>query len=35
MSLPLAARWEYMHTPAPDYRELKLTEILKNSKEWV
>ena len=35
MSLPLTARWEYMHAPAPGSRELKLTEILKNPKEWV
>jgi len=35
MSLPLQARWEYMHSPAPGSREYKLTEILKNPKEWV
>ena len=35
MSLPLQARWEYMHSPAPGSREFKLTEILKNPKEWV
>jgi len=35
MSLPLNAKWEYMHTPAPGSKEFKLTEILKNPKEWV
>ena len=35
MSLPLQAQWEYMHSPAPGSRESKLTEILKNPKEWV
>jgi hypothetical protein len=53
MSLPLAAKWEYMHEVAPGSRvsllrllspplqqshllqEYKLTEILKNPKEWV
>ena len=35
MSLPLQAKWEYMHSPAPGSREYKLTEILKNPKEWV
>jgi len=35
MSLPLNAKWEYMHTPAPGSREEKLTEILKNPKEWI
>ena len=35
MSLPLTAKWEYMHVPKPGSREAKLTEILKNPKEWV
>jgi len=35
MSLPLNAKWEYMHTPEPGSSEFKLTEILKNPKEWV
>ncbi|XP_037784430.1 oxygen-dependent coproporphyrinogen-III oxidase-like [Penaeus monodon] len=35
MSLPLHARWEYMHSPEPDSREAKLTEVLKNPKDWV
>lgn len=35
MSLPLNAKWEYMHSPAPGSSEYKLTEILKNPKEWL
>ena len=35
MSLPLHAKWEYMHRPAEGSREAKLTEVLKNPKEWV
>jgi len=35
MSLPLTARWEYMNSPEPGSREFKLTEILRNPKEWV
>ncbi|XP_065332296.1 oxygen-dependent coproporphyrinogen-III oxidase [Cloeon dipterum] len=35
MSLPLTARWEYMHAPEPGSKEAKLTEILKNPKDWV
>lgn len=35
MSLPLNAKWEYMHSPSPGSEEYKLTEILKNPKEWV
>ncbi|BFZ09847.1 hypothetical protein BsWGS_12886 [Bradybaena similaris] len=35
MSLPLLARWEYMHAPEPGSREVKLTEVLKNPKDWV
>jgi len=35
MSLPLAAKWEYMHSPEAGSREAKLTEVLKNPKEWV
>jgi len=35
MSLPLNAKWEYMHSPEPGSREYKLTEILKNPREWV
>lgn len=35
MSLPLNAKWEYMHEVAPGSKEYKLTEILKNPREWV
>ena len=35
MSLPLNAKWEYMHSPEPGSREFKLTEVLKNPREWV
>lgn len=35
MSLPLTARWEYMHAPKPGSPEAKLTEVLKNPREWV
>lgn len=28
-------RWEYMHAPEPGSREVKLTEVLKNPKDWV
>jgi len=35
MSLPLNAKWEYMHEVVPGSKEHKLTEILKNPKEWV
>ncbi|GFS13282.1 oxygen-dependent coproporphyrinogen-III oxidase [Elysia marginata] len=35
MSLPLNARWEYMHKPAPGSREAKLVEVLKNPKDWI
>ncbi|XP_054743938.1 oxygen-dependent coproporphyrinogen-III oxidase [Anastrepha obliqua] len=35
MSLPLTARWEYMHTVQPDSQEGKLLEVLQNPKEWI
>ncbi|XP_066951001.1 oxygen-dependent coproporphyrinogen-III oxidase [Macrobrachium rosenbergii] len=35
MSLPLHARWEYMHKPEPGSPEYKLTEVLKNPKDWL
>ena len=35
MSLPLHAKWEYMHEIKPGSREAELNEILKNPKEWV
>ncbi|XP_022606917.1 oxygen-dependent coproporphyrinogen-III oxidase, mitochondrial [Seriola dumerili] len=35
MSLPLTARWEYMHEPAKGTLEAEMLEVLRNPKEWV
>ncbi|XP_067897164.1 oxygen-dependent coproporphyrinogen-III oxidase, mitochondrial [Heterodontus francisci] len=35
MSLPLTARWEYMHNPAKGTKEAEIMEVLKNPKDWV
>uniref|UniRef100_A0A3Q1GTR2 Oxygen-dependent coproporphyrinogen-III oxidase, mitochondrial n=1 Tax=Acanthochromis polyacanthus TaxID=80966 RepID=A0A3Q1GTR2_9TELE len=35
MSLPLTARWEYMHEPAKGTQEAEMLEVLRNPKEWV
>jgi len=35
MSLPLNAKWEYMHKPEADSRESQLLEVLKNPKDWL
>ncbi|CAN9500390.1 unnamed protein product [Ophioblennius macclurei] len=35
MSLPLTAKWEYMHEPAKGTLEAEMLEVLKNPKEWV
>ena len=35
MSLPLSARWEYMHTPEPGSREEELVKVLQSPREWV
>lgn len=35
MSLPLNARWEYMHKPAKGSKEETLTDVLKNPKDWI
>ncbi|XP_002730678.1 oxygen-dependent coproporphyrinogen-III oxidase-like [Saccoglossus kowalevskii] len=35
MSLPLTARWEYMHTPKEGSKEMELMDVLKNPKDWV
>ncbi|XP_054644737.1 oxygen-dependent coproporphyrinogen-III oxidase, mitochondrial [Dunckerocampus dactyliophorus] len=35
MSLPLTARWEYMHEPVLGTREAEMLEVLRNPKEWV
>ncbi|KAI8620955.1 Coproporphyrinogen III oxidase [Chytriomyces sp. MP71] len=34
-SLPLTARWEYMHEPAEGSREAELVKVLKAPREWV
>ncbi|XP_068599854.1 oxygen-dependent coproporphyrinogen-III oxidase, mitochondrial [Brachionichthys hirsutus] len=35
MSLPLTARWEYMHEPTKGSREAEMLEVLRSPKEWV
>ncbi|KAI1301567.1 Oxygen-dependent coproporphyrinogen-III oxidase [Halotydeus destructor] len=35
MSLPREAKWKYNYVPAAGSEEARLTEILKNPKEWV
>ncbi|XP_075227089.1 oxygen-dependent coproporphyrinogen-III oxidase isoform X2 [Lycorma delicatula] len=35
MSLPLNARWEYMHIPDPTSKEGILMEVLKNPRDWL
>lgn len=35
MSLPLKARWEYMHKPEPGSREAKLVDVLRNPRDWI
>ena len=35
MSLPLIARWEYMHEPKPNSEEAKLMKVLKEPRDWV
>lgn len=35
MSLPLTARWEYMHSPKPGSLEAKLVEVLRNPRDWL
>ncbi|XP_061635439.1 oxygen-dependent coproporphyrinogen-III oxidase, mitochondrial [Phyllopteryx taeniolatus] len=35
MSLPLSARWEYMHEPDLGTREAEMLEVLRNPKEWL
>lgn len=35
MSLPLIAKWEYMHEPEPDSKEAILIEVLKNPRDWL
>lgn len=35
MSLPLTARWEYDHHPAPGSEESRLLEVLKTPRDWL
>ncbi|XP_056319795.1 oxygen-dependent coproporphyrinogen-III oxidase, mitochondrial [Danio aesculapii] len=35
MSLPLTARWEYMHEPTKGTKEAEMLEILRNPKQWI
>lgn len=35
MSLPLTARWEYMHEPDPGSPEDKLLQVLKTPQDWI
>ncbi|XP_051157658.1 oxygen-dependent coproporphyrinogen-III oxidase [Leptopilina boulardi] len=35
MSLPLTAKWQYMHEPETDSEEDKLLQVLKKPKEWI
>ncbi len=35
MSLPLTARWEYMHKPPPGSPEEQLLQVLREPKDWV
>ncbi|XP_033209566.1 oxygen-dependent coproporphyrinogen-III oxidase [Belonocnema kinseyi] len=35
MSLPLVAKWEYMHQPEANSKEEKLMKVLKEPRDWV
>lgn len=35
MSLPLTAKWEYMHAPKPDSPEEKILKVLREPREWI
>ncbi|XP_013189509.1 oxygen-dependent coproporphyrinogen-III oxidase isoform X2 [Amyelois transitella] len=35
MSLPLNAKWEYMHEPKPNSPEAELMKVLKEPRDWV
>ncbi|KAK2841457.1 hypothetical protein Q7C36_013036 [Tachysurus vachellii] len=35
MSLPLTARWEYMHEPAEGTKEAEMLKVLRSPKEWI
>jgi len=34
MSLPLTARWQYDHHPAPESEEARLVDVLQNPRSW-
>ena len=35
MSMPLKARWEYMHMPGEGSKEHQLLQVLKKPRDWV
>lgn len=35
MSLPLAAKWEYMHTIKAGSPEERLTDVLRKPRDWI
>lgn len=35
MTMPLTARWEYMHEPVPKSREAELIDVLKVPRDWI
>lgn len=35
MSLPLTARWEYMHSPSANSKEAEILEVLRHPRDWV
>jgi coproporphyrinogen III oxidase len=35
MSLPLTARWEYMHSPTPGSEEDKMLKVLQHPRDWL
>ncbi|XP_004465990.1 oxygen-dependent coproporphyrinogen-III oxidase, mitochondrial [Dasypus novemcinctus] len=35
MSLPLTARWEYMHSPIENSKEAEILEVLRHPRDWV
>lgn len=35
MSLPLSAKWYYMHVPKEGSKEAEMMEVLKNPREWI
>uniref|UniRef100_A0A8C2W1K0 Oxygen-dependent coproporphyrinogen-III oxidase, mitochondrial n=1 Tax=Chinchilla lanigera TaxID=34839 RepID=A0A8C2W1K0_CHILA len=35
MSLPLTARWEYMHSPSENSKEAEILDVLRHPRDWV